>query len=68
LFTSKYFEEASKSGKMYKPIFPYNLVMLLLGFEKALSNKNNKCYLGRKTGLPGPKKFKRTNLAMSSFK
>jgi len=37
-----FFQVTSKSGKISKPIFPYNLVMLMLfpGFDKLSTTKN----------------------------
>jgi len=39
----KFFQVTSKSGKISKPIFPYNLVMLMLfpGFDKLSTTKNS---------------------------
>jgi len=41
----KFFQGTSKSGKISKPIFPDNLVMLMLfpGFDKLSTTKKYKC-------------------------
>jgi hypothetical protein len=48
----KYFEETLKSGKISKPIFHYNLVLLRLfhRFHKPSAPKKYKCYFFRGGG------------------